>query len=89
MRAPNPWIVLPVLIGTVAGGVIGALVTSESCAPGDCLGATIGIGLLSAVVGFFGVGVLVVLAVRSLAEWREQEARGGPPPRGEDEPPTC
>lgn len=89
MRAPNPWIALPVLVGTLAGGVIGALVMRESCAPGDCLFATIGVGILSALVGFFGVGVLAVLAVRSLAEWREQEARGGPPPRRDNGPPTC
>jgi hypothetical protein len=92
VRAPNPWIAVPVLAATVAGAVIGFQVTRVSCAPETCIPSAIGIGLLSAIAAFFGVGTVVVLAVRSIAEWREQEARGGPPPPDPDEehrPPTC
>ncbi len=94
MRAPNPWIAIPVLAATIAGAVVGFQVTRVSCAPESCLGAAAGIGILSAIVAFFGVGTVVVLAVRSLAEWRELDARntdhrdqGGDD--AEPAPPTC
>ncbi len=90
MKRPNPWIALPVLIATVAGAVIGFQVTRVSCAPDGCLPSAVIIGLISALVAFFGVGTVMVLAVRSIAEWREQQARGGPQPPVEDPgPPTC
>jgi len=88
MRRPSLWIVVPVALATIAGGVVGALITRVSCAPDDCVLASIGIGFLSAVAAFFGVGVVVVLAVRSIAEWRRASEAPGPPPR-EPGPPTC
>lgn len=90
MRRVNPWVVIPVAAATLAGGVVGALVTQVSCAPGSCVPAAVGIGLLSAAVAFFGVGVVVVLAVRSIAEWRLATPEDRPP--GEKDrsgPPTC
>jgi hypothetical protein len=91
MSRLNPWVVIPVALATVAGGVVGALVTQVSCAPESCVPASIGIGLASAAAAFFGVGVVVVLAVRSMAEWREAERTGRRPPSepGESGPPTC
>ena len=99
MRGINPWVLFPVLAATVAGGVVGALVTQVSCAPGSCLGAAIGVGVLSAAAAFAGVGVVMVLAVRSVAEWRAgrqadgaaaEGARRTPPPGdGEAGPPSC
>jgi hypothetical protein len=91
MRGINPWVLFPVLAATVAGGVIGALVTQVSCAPGSCLAAAVGIGVLSAAAAFAGVGVVMVLALRSVAEWRASEAAGRTPPPdgGEPGPPTC
>ncbi|MCB2222965.1 MAG: hypothetical protein KQH83_02225 [Actinobacteria bacterium] len=89
MRRLNPWIAVPVLIATVAGGVIGFQVTRVSCS-GGCLWAAAAVGLLSAIAALVGVGTVLVLADRSVAEWREQQARGGPPPPPEDPgPPTC
>jgi len=90
MRRPSPWIVVPVALATLAGGVLGALITRVSCAPDDCVVASIGIGVLSAAGAFFGVGVVVVLAVRSIAEWQRISDRQDPaPPRREQGPPTC
>ncbi|MBU1226309.1 MAG: hypothetical protein KJ698_03715 [Actinobacteria bacterium] len=90
MRAPNPWIAVPVLVATIGGAVIGFQVTRVSCAPGSCLPSAIGIGLLAAAAALVGVGTVMVLAMRSIAEWREQQERGGPPPSpGEPGPPTC
>jgi hypothetical protein len=91
-RLPSPWITVPVLLGTITGGVVGFLVTEVSCNPGSCTAAAAGIGLLAAVAAFFGIGTVMVLAVRSIAEWRALEARGGPMPPADDEepgPPTC
>jgi hypothetical protein len=89
-RFPSAWVTVPVLGGTVAGGVVGYLITQVSCAPGSCTVAAVGIGLVSAAAAFFGIGTVLVLALRSLAEWRELQARGGPAPSEEDPgPPTC
>ena len=90
MKMPNPWIAIPVALATVTGAVIGFQVTTVSCAPEGCFPSALGIGLASAIAAFFGVGTVVVLAIRSIAEWREQQERGGPPPPPEDPgPPTC
>ncbi len=90
MKTPNPWIAVPVLVATIAGAIIGFQVTRVSCAPGSCLPAAAGIGLAAAVAAFLGVGAVMILAVRSIAEWREQQEAGGPPPPPVDPgPPTC
>lgn len=89
MRRPNPWIAAPVLLATIGGAVIGFQVTRVSCAPSSCVPAAVGIGLVAAVAALFGVGTVMVLAVRSIAEWRDQQSRGGPPPPAKDGPPTC
>lgn len=69
-RPPNPWVVVPVALATLGGGTVGFFVTRASCAPDPCivpaaLVAT-GVGLTAAV----GVGVVVVLALKSLDEYR-------------------
>lgn len=90
MRLPNPWVVVPSLLATVVGGVVGYQVTRVSCAPDGCAGAAIGIGILSALVALLGVGTVVVLAVRSIDEWRElQEREEISAPEREAGPPTC
>lgn len=91
-RTPSLWVTLPVVLGTVAGGLVGYLVTEVSCSPGSCTPAAVGIGLLSAVAAFFGIGTVVVLALRSIAEWRALAERGEGPPSlddGDPGPPTC
>lgn len=87
---PNPWIAIPVLVATVGGAVIGFQVTRVSCAPGSCVTAAVGIGIVAAAFALFGVGTVMVLAVRSIGEWREQQGRGETPPTpGDSGPPTC
>jgi hypothetical protein len=87
-RRPSPWFALPVVVAAITGGVVGGLVTQVSCAPNSCTAAAVGIGLLSALVSLVGVGVVVILAMRSIAEWRES-----PPAVSEESedrgPPTC
>jgi hypothetical protein len=83
-------VTVPVFGGTVAGGVVGYLVTQVSCAPGSCTVAAVGIGLVSAAAAFLGIGTVVVLALRSIAEWRRLQADDEPSrPEREPGPPTC
>lgn len=90
MRRPNPWVAVPVVVATLIGGVVGFQITRVSCAPDTCTGAALGVGIIAALVACLGVGTVVVLAVRSIAEWREIQARGAaPPPDEEPGPPTC
>jgi hypothetical protein len=89
MRLPNPWVAIPVVLGLVGGGVIGGVITQLSCAPGSCLGAAVGIGVVSALVVAAGIGVVVVLALRSIAEWRDTTDISASPPPRDPSPPTC
>ena len=91
MRNLNPWIVIPVVIAAIGGGIVGALIMELSCSPGSCLPASVGVGVLTAAAAFSGVGVVVVLAARSMAEWRHNTAEGQVRPTRDDDPgpPTC
>jgi hypothetical protein len=75
VRRPNPWIAVPTVLAAAAGGFIGFFVTNASCSPASCPAAAslvgLGVGLASAA----GVGVVAVLALRSIAEWREHAER--------------
>jgi hypothetical protein len=83
-------VAVPVLLGTIGGGIVGGLITQLSCAPGSCVGAAVAVGLVSALLFGIGVAVVVVLALRSIAEWRSTEAAGRQPrPPADPGPPTC
>jgi len=90
---PNPRVAIPVIVSAIAGGVVGYFVTDASCAPKSCTTSAVLMAGLVAVAAGIGVGVVVVLAVRSFAEWRAQtetepvvtiEVPDDPPG-----PPTC
>jgi len=78
-RRPNPWIAIPsVLLGLLAGA-LGYAVTDVSCRQPDITGITsscVGWSVLVAIASFLivtiGVGLVLVLVFRSLAEWQEQ-----------------
>jgi hypothetical protein len=67
-----------ILIGGACGGLIGFAVVDLQCG-GDC-DVTAGlVGVLGAVVAAVGVGVVSVLALRAMGEWRtiqHRERRG-------------
>ena len=63
-----------ILIGGLCGGLIGYGFTDLPCA-GDCATLAGGTGLLGAVLGAVGVGVVAVLALRAMGEWRTTERR--------------
>ena len=86
---PNPWVALPVLVATIAGGAVGWLVTDASCAPDSCGFLAGSVAVIAAVGTGIGVGVVVVLALKSLAEWREHGEREITVRRDREGPPTC
>jgi hypothetical protein len=58
-----------ILVGGLCGGLIGYGFTDLSCADG-CTTLAGGVGVLGAVIGAVGVGVVAVLALRAMAEWQ-------------------
>ena len=63
-----------ILVGGLCGGLIGYGFTDLQCAE-DCTGLAGGIGLLGAVIGAVGVGVVAILALRAMGEWRTIQHR--------------
>ena len=82
-RLPNPWFVIPVLLAGVVGAVLGREVARVTCTFGSadstgCPGLELMAGIVGGIVGLFGVGVMLVLAFRSIAEWREAQRSNRP-----------
>jgi hypothetical protein len=63
-----------ILVGGLCGGLIGYGFADISCT-GSCTTQTGGAGVLGAVLGALGVGVVSVLALRAMGEWRSGEKR--------------
>lgn len=63
-----------ILFGGLFGGLIGYGFTDLQCA-GDCGALAGGIGLLGAVLGAVGVGIVATLALRAMGEWRTIQHR--------------
>ena len=58
-----------ILVGGLCGGLIGYGFTDLQCTD-ECTTLAGGAGLLGAVVGAAGVGVVAILALRAMGEWR-------------------
>jgi hypothetical protein len=63
-----------ILVGGLCGGLIGYGFTDLQCTD-DCSGLAGGMGLLGAVIGAVGVGVVAILALRAMGEWRTIQHR--------------
>lgn len=63
-----------ILVGGLCGGLIGYGFTDLQCS-GDCTLLSGSMGLLGAVIGAAGVGVVAVLALRAMGEWRSVSHR--------------
>src|SRR5688572_19391459 len=64
-----------ILVGGLCGGLIGYGFTDLQCGDDECTGLAGGMGLLGAVIGAVGVGVVAVLALRAMGEWRTIRTR--------------
>ena len=74
-RAPNPWIAVPSLLVGALAAFLGWMVTDVSCRSGGgdaCPGWGLALAAVSFLAATIGVGLVLVLAYRSLAEWRER-----------------
>lgn len=66
---------ISILIGGLAGGLIGYALVDVQC-DGDC-GLPLGIGMfLGSVISAGGTAIVAVLVLRALGEWRELADRG-------------
>lgn len=71
------------LLAGIAGGFIGRTVAQVGCSGPTCSELTnAAVGLLAGLVAAGGVGIVVVLADRSLREWNEWRSDGGDLPAG-------
>lgn len=72
--------VAPVLLAGIVGGFIGWTVIRVGCSDPDACSAlsSLAVGVVSGLVAAAGVGIVVVLADRSLREWREWQRSDDP-----------
>jgi hypothetical protein len=63
-----------ILLGGLLGGVIGYGFTDLQCTDG-CATLAGGMAVVGAVIGAVGVGVVAVLALRAMGEWRTIQHR--------------
>ena len=74
-RRPNPWIAIPALAMGALAAVLGWVVTDVSCRQGgeSCAGWSLAVAVLAFLAVTIGVGIVLVLVYRSLAEWQARE----------------
>jgi hypothetical protein len=65
---------LAILVGGACGGLIGYGFTDLQCSD-DCTVLAGGAGVVGAIIGAVGVGVVAILALRAMGEWRTVERR--------------
>ncbi len=63
---------LAILISGTCGGLVGYTVTALQCS-GDCVTLSGTIGLAGAGLAAGGVGIVCVLTLRAMAEWKTNE----------------
>lgn len=86
MTRLNPWVAVPSIVAALLGGALGWIVTDVSCRVEvdglvrTCPGWSAGMAILGFLVGLIGVGTLMVLVHRSMAEANAAEKPGIDPP---------
>lgn len=76
----NPWFAFPVIAAGIAGALIGHNIAKVACAPIDpgavCDpgSSAVVLAIGGAVASMIGVGIVIVLVIRSLAEWRQTKS---------------
>ena len=74
-RLPNPWVAVPVMVSGLTGGAVGYIVADASCAPGSCTVAALIAAVVTGLAIDAGVGVVAVLALKSIDEHRVHRER--------------
>lgn len=74
------WTVGASALAAVIGGLLGWSVTVVGCRPDSCFVSAGLVALIGAAVAAAGVGLVMVLVVRSLDEWRDADDSGREPP---------
>lgn len=74
----RPAIVATVLVGTMAGGLIGSSIVEAICLPATCPGLEATGGIVTAALTFVGVGLVAALVTRSFDEYNERDGAGLP-----------
>ena len=75
----RPGVVSTVLVGTMAGGLIGSSVVEAICMPSSCRSLEVAGGIIAAGLSFFGVGLVAALVTRSFDEYNERIGAALPP----------
>jgi hypothetical protein len=75
----RPGVVSTVLVGAMAGGLIGSSVVEAICLPSTCQTLETAGGLIAAGLSFVGVGLVAALVTRSFDEYNERIEAGLPP----------
>lgn len=74
------WTVGAAALGGLIGGLLGWSVTIVGCRPDGCYLSAAVVALLSAAVAAIGVGLVMILVIRSFAEWQAAQAAAQEPP---------
>lgn len=86
MRTPNPWIAIPSLLAGGLGSWVGWVATDVSCrvkvegVVTSCPWWSLTMAVIGGLVGLLGMGTVLVLVYRSIAEARAHRERGLQPP---------
>lgn len=76
---PNPWFFLPVLASALLGGALGWMMAGVSCGGACWVSQSITAVLVGGSIAA-GVGVVAVLGIRSMDEYRRSQELGQEPP---------
>jgi hypothetical protein len=68
----RPGVIVSVLVGSMAGGLIGSSVVEAICLPSSCQSLEIAGGLITAGLSFVGIGLVAALVARSFDEYNER-----------------
>ncbi|MEX0756468.1 MAG: hypothetical protein WD532_01940 [Acidimicrobiia bacterium] len=85
IRLPNPWIAIPSVVLGLLGGWVTYLVMELSCrvesdeAVQTCTGLALSLATVVFVLATIGMAVVLVLVYRSIAEYRDAQAKGEEP----------
>ena len=72
----RPAIVSTVLVGTMAGALIGSSIVQAICLPSVCRPLEVTGGIVAAAFSFVGVGLVAALVARSFDEHNERTVQG-------------